>query len=100
MKTKHTHGTWYSNTTNKHLISADNGETHAWQHKNICQVYGENHEERAANAKLIASAPELLEALKYVKQRIEDSEEWWMDSPNRGGFDMEIIEIAIKKATE
>jgi hypothetical protein len=41
---------------------------------------------------------ELLEVLKYVLTRIENSEEWWMDCPNKGGFDTEKIEAAIANA--
>jgi len=51
-----------------------------------------------ANARLIAAAPELLEALQDVLSRIEKSEEWWMDCPDRGGFDAEVIRAAIAKA--
>lgn len=46
----------------------------------------------------IDAAPDLLEALKYVANRIEASDEWWMDCPNRGGFDLEMINAAIAKA--
>jgi len=52
-----------------------------------------------ANAKLISAAPDMLEALKYVTKIIEDSEAWWMTCPGKGGFDLNIIESAIKKAT-
>lgn len=52
-----------------------------------------------ANARLIVASPELLDVCKYCLQRIKDSEEWWMDSPERGGFDTVKIEAAIKKAT-
>ena len=40
---------------------------------------------------------ELLEALKNVKQVIEDSEQWWMDCPDRGGFDLRAIENLIAR---
>ena len=53
---------------------------------------------RAANARLIAAAPELLEQLQDVLARIEKSEEWWMDCPDRGGFDADAIRSAIAKA--
>lgn len=38
----------------------------------ICTVYGENQEASEANAKLIASAPELLEALQMVTTQFQD----------------------------
>lgn len=46
---------------------------------------------------LIATAPELLEALKYVLMRIRDMDEWWIDDQTRG-FDVDKIEAAISKA--
>lgn len=38
---------------------------------------------------------ELKKVLEYVMDRIKNSEEWWMDSPNKGGFDTEKIEQAL-----
>lgn len=50
------------------------------------------------NARLVAAAPDLLEALECVAKRIEASDEWWMDCPDRGGFDLTAIKAAIAKA--
>lgn len=58
-----------------------------------------SREEDEANARLMAAAPELLEALQDVLKRIENSDEWWMDNPDRGGFDAEMIKAIIAKAT-
>lgn len=55
-------------------------------------------EEERANAILIAEAPNMLKALEYVIKRIDEIEEWWIDSPDRGGFDTDLIEAAIDKA--
>lgn len=41
---------------------------------------------------------DLLKALEYVQRTISESEAWWMDCPNKGGFDTEIIDKAINKA--
>lgn len=64
------------------------------------------HQEQVADfvyekddAYLIRAAPNLLAALKDVLRRIENSEHWWMDTPDRGGFDTEMIEAAIALAT-
>ena len=56
-------------------------------------------EESLANARLIAAAPEMLDALLYVKGRVDGGEEWWIRTPERGGFDMNLIDAAIAKAT-
>ena len=37
------------------------------------------------------------EALEDVLERIENSENWWMDEPDRGGFDVEMIKKALEK---
>jgi len=57
-------------------------------------------EENDANAKLIASASEMLEKLIEIEKWLENHEEWWIDCPNKGGFDQESIQSLIKKATE
>lgn len=36
------------------------------------------------------------EALEYVRKRIEDHDEWWMDCPDRGGFDLNKINAALR----
>jgi len=51
------------------------------------------------DAILIAAAPDLLEALQSVMKWIDASEHWWIDCPNKGGFDVESIKAAIRKAT-
>jgi hypothetical protein len=39
----------------------------------------------------------LRDALIDVLRRIENSEEWWMNVPDRGGFDTDMIEAALKE---
>ena len=59
-----------------------------------------DHVYEEANAKLISKAPEMLEALKYVLSVIENSDEWWINCPDKGGFDVDKIVSVIKQATE
>lgn len=54
--------------------------------------------ENKHDASLIAAAPELLKELIKARKIIEESDEWWMDSPDRGGFDTESMDAAINKA--
>lgn len=41
----------------------------------------------------------ILSALQDVRSRIIKSEHWWMDSPNRGGFDLDAISNALRAAS-
>ncbi len=56
-----------------------------------------------ANAEYIVRAcnafPKLVEMIKDFASRIRDSEEWWMDWPDMGGFDLDAIEVFIALAT-
>lgn len=61
MKTKHTQGQWKA-TKNNTLIYSEKSNSI------IAELYGSENEE--ADAKLIASAPELLEALKEISNAI------------------------------
>lgn len=54
--------------------------------------------EQFANSYLIAAAPEMLSLLLKIRDKIDKSDEWWMDSPDRGGFDTEEIDLLISKA--
>ncbi len=55
-----------------------------------------------ANAEFIVASAnsykELLDMIKDFAARIRDSEEWWMECPDRGGFDLDAIEVLIAKA--
>lgn len=91
---KHTKGPWniYFASQDNFVIRkmfADGQEAHVVAR---CHSGG-------ADARLIAAAPELLEQLQDVLARIEKSEAWWMDCPDRGGFDVDAIRSTIAKAT-
>lgn len=49
-------------------------------------------------AQAIAATHQTLATLADVLQRIEASEQWWMASPDRGGFDAEAIRAALLAA--
>jgi len=103
---KHTKGNWKITKVKNHehhllycKIASNNG------HLGFAGVYGDNvkipDEECEANAKLIAAAPELLEALKAIDERLENCS----NSPICAdeiydSFYKDIVQQAIKKATE
>ncbi|KKM14292.1 hypothetical protein LCGC14_1707590 [marine sediment metagenome] len=92
---KHTKGPW---AINEFLVYAENGNGCTLATINSTSK-GISDEEAQANARLIAAAPEMKNMLEDMAKRITNSEEWWMDDPNRGGFDLEAIEALLNKAT-
>ena len=83
MSHKHTPGPWHLEADEKlSAISCGKGE----EYKSIAFLTLPNHQ---ANARLIASAPELLEALKMALV--------WLDY--EGKYDVLAIRAAIAKAT-
>jgi len=55
-------------------------------------------EDAQSNARFIAAAPEMYDMLMEIKKTIEESEQWWMESPDRGGFDLDKIISVLQKA--
>ena len=98
-----TKGEWVRiNTSNRVMI-------HVGEHKAICDVWGSsvssvNHKEMIANAKLIAAAPELLEALQNCLETfkiLDDTIESISDHQtyfNATRNSMEVAKNAINKA--
>lgn len=78
---KHTQGEWNCDTN-------DGCKEIRTRIGSIAQTDGINEEEDLANAKLIAAAPDLLEALRFIRQRM---------TSDMLGFDK--ATEAIKKAT-
>lgn len=60
----------------------------------ICEV-SPNREKPRANAKLIAAAPDLLQALQKLKSWVEKLDDWKGEDPP-----YELVETALKKALE
>lgn len=101
MKTNYTPGEWIiNNTVNaapRPFIVDKDGNTIAMLFNNDGTLpYGRTLEETTANAKLIAAAPELLEALKTT--RLFNLHQYGEGTPGNRAYS--IIEAAIKKATE
>lgn len=95
MSTKHTPAPWEYQGGDNASVEVNIGETTAnidRQDKNTGQ-YVISREEMEANAKLIAAAPELLEALEELMKVYERNGQLL-------SFDVNIARNAIKKATE
>jgi hypothetical protein len=98
MSTKHTPGPWFY--TGKHndcevRYVGTNREDH--YHEEVATLYHGEGEEQIANARLIAAAPELLEALKWYVENDDtnigmEGNEFWEEGLERG-------KAAIAKAT-
>lgn len=88
MKTKHTQGEWQSRSEDSDLY------IYSPMHGAIATIpkviYGNNSEEHKANAKLIAAAPDLLEALIEMVEYNVDTHHSHVTK----------AKAAIKKATE
>lgn len=102
MKTKHTPGPWlaYYGSSEELVTIIDS------QNEDICElapfVDDYSEEEMNANAKLMAAAPEMLEALNAImnyKRIFKGFLDSMKDEQADGGSPFELIENAIKKAT-
>ena len=73
MTTQHTHGPWFVNGNVIRGDARSNGSVSVACILDVAYPYGIRAGESAqANARLIAAAPELLEALREMTERIED----------------------------
>lgn len=102
METKHTKGEWKIDPYNKYSII---DSTTSGFEALVAQANGKKEEERIANAKLIAAAPELLEALIESREQIKHMFNM-IDNTKKNRFKtsttsmlMQINKV-IKKATE
>ena len=86
--TKHTKGEWYMGVKSGKVYSKDNSTNMS------IQVECDTKEERNANAKLIASAPDMLEALQSLIRNMESKDH--RPTP----LTIRMANNAIKKATE
>ena len=94
--TKHTPGPWTTNQSEPHCIEATDHPSNGTPL--ICEMFNSSHipqDEQLANARLIASAPDLLEALQAFAA-VEAFEGWHPKYRDA----IEKAEAAIAKATE
>lgn len=96
---KHTKGDWMAHFSNK------KSATIYFEPKATAQILNlEGHagHDFQANVNRIVKAvnmhDELIKMLSEIQENIKNSEEWWMNSPNRGGFDLDKIEQLLKQA--
>lgn len=91
MKTKHTKGEWKLMERPSNISNSIGVESNGERHTRL-EDYTNNKDEAAANAKLIAAAPELLEALMNLTNTCQ---KYFRDE-----FKLDEATNAIKKATE
>ena len=94
MNTKNTPAPWITDTENDFIFSKGQSETHP---NIICRLFDrneENYPNSEANAKLIAAAPELLEALQIVRNYFGENDKTLAEHKM-----FAIVDKAIKKAT-
>jgi hypothetical protein len=65
------------------------------------RIDGATYEEAIANAKLVEASPEMLKLLIKILDKINNMEDaWWIDCPDKGGFDTDEIEKLINQITK
>jgi hypothetical protein len=89
MKTKHTKGEWHITPNGEYVGTLGQGKT------GVCMILMKGREEGQANAKLIASAPNLLHALQMLINDIERNDG---DAINRATLVNEAKQV-VDKAT-
>ena len=110
---KHTPGPWETGKPYEHCKNSwfsvvfSPAKTDAFHSPRAAEALGVTKKEAVANANLIAAAPDLLEALKYIRSRLIDPEnpnsQQWIcsDSLHPDNDDKSVVDYiqeAIKKA--
>lgn len=95
METKHTKGEWAVNSANKQEVNSYNGISIADCSKSVVIEV----REKEANAKLIAAAPEMLEAIIKAKEMMETARKYMPKSiKNSDRYEFENANAAIGNA--
>ncbi len=107
MTTKHTPGPWsvFGDTKDQPGIEGDDGTFSIIVYgeedeADDCGVHGHTNEEMWANARLIAAAPDLLEALKMLKEDYYNLAARVSIDGITGNLSVEMARAAIAKAEE
>ena len=99
---EYTSGPWEAVGSTVRTLRTDRGGglfvADCWRRWEDPQEFAFDGREADANARLIAEAPKMLEALKMVRSVISNSEHWWMDCPDKSGFDCDLINTIFSKA--
>lgn len=93
METKHTPGPWRRHSVEAYIVVSNDGTAVADTEADSVQ-----HHQRLCNARLIAAAPDLLEALKGIVDD-DDAGVSLADQLARSGARMAAAKAAILKAT-
>ena len=94
-KTEHTPGPWKAQDESNYSAPIIEGDG-----RPVAEVYGDGLEQRKANARLIAAAPDLLEALKTLFRECAMVHKHWGENCNQAAADAAVTKAnaAIFKA--
>jgi len=85
---KHTPGPWYQNKANPLVICAPDGFADPWYVAEATTNCGHSEDQTEANARLIAAAPDLLEALVAL------DDDWTSDFPDGPDTQLKFVKFA------
>lgn len=95
---QHTQGrNWLRESPNSIWVEIMADETH------VATIPYKTKEQQANAQRIVKTVnmhDELVKMLNEIKETINKSEEWWMDNPDKGGFDLVKKEALLKQAEQ